>query len=373
MKLVILGAGASFDCIYDYYDDLDYNEWRPPLANEIFDTRIKFRNIITGYPGGRYYLSQINAINDIEDFFQKQWHFLKNNHALELSSAFLNLNYCLAHLMNEITENNKYVGLSNYDVLVQKAYEYSIKHKEDVLFVTFNYDTLLEHSFSKVYTNINSRLEIEDYIKYPIKIIKPHGSANWVKLFNQGNLNTNGKNITDYLFFNKISLREINSKLGKEIKTVTNPLINEVNYGAQKWYTFPQLLIPLKDKDDFILPESHSNYLNNNLNKVDSILIIGWKGTEAKFQKLLCQSLSNKNIEVTSINGGMTGIENVFSPILPKAKFNHYNEFGQLEKADNRKVKHDSENVNRVIYHSSGKFSAYTINTLTEKSIDFFA
>src|SRR5207248_816556 len=107
--------------------------------------------------------SQVNAITDIEDFFQKEWHFLRNNRAIDLSAAFLNLNYCLSHLMHQISEKYKYVGLSNYDILVQKAYQYSIKTKEEVLFITFNYDTLLENSLAKIYFDQNYIWQIEDY------------------------------------------------------------------------------------------------------------------------------------------------------------------------------------------------------------------
>jgi hypothetical protein len=371
MKLVILGAGASFDSIYDFFDDIDVMPWRPPLANEMFDTRLEFRNIIQTYPGSRYFFSQANGINDIEDFFQKQWVFLKSNRAEHLASSLINLNYWLAHLMYQISNNYSNVGLSNYDVLVQKAYEYAIKKKEDVIFVSFNYDTLLEQSMRKIFLSNSDKLQIADYIKFPLKIIKPHGSCNWVRRFNLEYKITQNTSIQDHLFNNKISLREINKNLENEIRcteTIGGIVYDEPNSPR---ICLPQLLIPLKDKDDFILPKEHFDYLRDNIHKVNDILIIGWKGTEAKFQQLLKTSLSSKKINVTSVNANYKDIENVLRPYIINAVFNHYGEPTILVKSDNRKVKGVIENT-RAISHNSGTFSSYIINILQEKTVNFF-
>lgn len=373
MKLVILGAGASFDSIYDFFDQEENMPWRPPLANELFDTRRNFLNIIHNYPGGKYYLSQLNAINDVEDFFQKQWHFIKNNRAVDLASAFINLNYCLSGLMFMISSEYQNIGLSNYDILVQKAYEYALNKKEDVIFVSFNYDTLLEHAVSKIYFGDNRKLNIEDYIKFPLKIIKPHGSCNWVKRFFKEFQVPETQNISDFLFETKMSLREINKNIEPEIYTVDNPL-GGIYYGQpnETWRCFPQILIPLKDKDDFILPESHNKYLEENIWKTSEILIIGWKGTEAKFQNLLSKSLGAKKIKVTSINAGFQQIESVLKPFIPGAEFYHFVEAFSMTKYINTKVKYSNEDHKRLIYHKQGTFSSYMLNILNKNFESFF-
>lgn len=373
MKLVILGAGASFDSVYDFYDEKEFMPWRPPLANELFDTRVDFRNIIESYPGGSYYLSKVNAIQDIEEFFQKQWLFLKNNRAIDLASAFLNLNYCLAHLMFQISNNYKNVGLSNYDILIQSAYEYAISQNEEVIFITFNYDTLLENSFVKLYFGDNRKLDIPDYIKSPLKIIKPHGSCNWVRRFSNEYKIPDTISISNYLFQNKTSLREINKNLEEGIYSVDNPIGGKY-FGdpGQVWNCFPQLLIPLKDKDDFILPKPHNEYLENNIGKVDEILIIGWKGTEAKFQNLLRERIGSRKVSVTSVNAGFTDIENVLAPSLPGAEFYHYKEEARIAKYDNRKVLGGQGLGTTEITKGSGTFSAYTVNIHKQYMTDYF-
>lgn len=373
MKLVILGAGASFDSVYDFFYGKEIMPWRPPLANELFDTREEFLGVIHNYPGGKYYLSQLNAIQDIEDFFQKQWHFIRNNRAIDLAAAFINLNYCLSGLMYKVSSNYQNIGLSNYDLLVQKAYEYAINKKEDVIFVSFNYDTLLEHAVSKIYFGDNRKLDIKEYIKFPLKIIKPHGSCNWVKRFNKNFKAPDSKNISDFLFETKMTLREINRNIEPEIYTVDNPLTG-IYYGEpnETWKCFPQILIPLKDKDDFILPEAHAEYLNNNIWKTNEIMIVGWKGTEAKFQQLLANSLGEKKIKITSINAGFNQIENVLKPFIPGAEFYHFTEPFSMQKYINTKVNYSSEEHRRLIYHKSGTFSSYMLNILNKNFESFF-
>lgn len=373
MKLVILGAGASFDSIYDFYDEHENLPWRPPLANELFDTRLEFRKIIDNYPGGSYYLSQLNAVQDIEDFFQKQWHFLKNNRAVDLAAAFINLNYCLASLMYMISNKYKNIGLSNYDILVQKAYEYAIKRNEDVILVSFNYDTLLENAFNKIYFRDGQKLDIADYIKFPLKIIKPHGSCNWIRRFSHEFKVPDSINVSDYLFDSKTSLRVINQNLEDDIHAVDNPLIGK-DFGEtnQVWNCFPQILIPLKEKDDFILPKSHLKYLEDNICEISDILIIGWKGTEAKFQKLLFSSLGEKQITVTSINAGFQQVESELKPFIPRAKFYHFTESFSMIKYDNTKVKCSDQENRRIINHKAGTFSSYMLNILNKDFQSFF-
>src|SRR6188768_1077515 len=102
MKLVILGAGASFDNINFYYADEPNLSWRPPLANEIFDSRADFINLIHTYPGAAALMSELNNVTDIEDFFQRKWDFAKEHQAKELLANLINIQYYLSHLFQTI-------------------------------------------------------------------------------------------------------------------------------------------------------------------------------------------------------------------------------------------------------------------------------
>lgn len=46
---VIVGAGASYDCVADGATDYD-GSWRPPLTSNLFDLRPGFSEILQKYP-----------------------------------------------------------------------------------------------------------------------------------------------------------------------------------------------------------------------------------------------------------------------------------------------------------------------------------
>src|SRR5690554_5800495 len=116
MKIVILGAGASYDCINRFHDkDHDAHKWRPPLGNDIFGARVNFREIYDKYPGALSLSHSINAGNDIEDFFQNKWELAVDKNDKHTLANIINTQYCLQELFYKISiEYSKNIGSSNY-------------------------------------------------------------------------------------------------------------------------------------------------------------------------------------------------------------------------------------------------------------------
>ncbi len=52
------------------------------------------------------------------------------------------------------------------------------------------------------------------------------------------------------------------------------------------------------------MPLAHRQTLEDNLESVEEILMIGWKGTERVFKELLKKKLGNKEVKITMINNG---------------------------------------------------------------------
>lgn len=365
MKMVIFGAGASFDSIYSYNNNLSNFEWRPPLGNEIFTTRENFKGIFNGYPGVVSLLSYLNAIDDLEDFFQKRYDFTQTYKPKEFIAELINIQFCLQNLFYVISQENYDIGLSNYDIIVNQALEYAIAKNEDVLFVTFNYDLLLEFALRKKYFKFQQReLTTNEYLSTPIKIIKPHGSCNWYRRFNENPFRAD----YDYqyqIFNDKYDFDRINSMLDDEIKVVS--------YAERKnAYYFPQLLIPFKSKDSFIMPKEQREYLEKNLDKIDEILIIGWKGTEYNFLGLLNEKLNKKTIKVTSVNGNSSTIGELLKEYIPNSTIEYFREQFNLISFDNSILSHKDDDKKNLKHHSSGTFSSYTLNVTKGRYKNFF-
>lgn len=218
MKLVILGAGASYDAFYWYRDENTFKNWRAPLANEIFEQRPDFLNIIDTYPGSHSVFSQIGTVGDIEAFFQERYENSVKHGNINVEKQLINLKFFLQHLFYQISEKLNYAGNSNLVKLITHIDDYIAKTKEDVLIISFNYDLLMERALCEhYYGKAKSDYDIGDYLLNKIKLIKPHGSCNWfrVSCINQDTI-TPRMSFSDYLFKNNFTQEYINRQLEKE-------------------------------------------------------------------------------------------------------------------------------------------------------------
>jgi hypothetical protein len=150
--MVVFGAGAS----YDSYSALrpPEHEYRLPLADHLFDRR--FGQFIADFPqchAVATYLQDTGA--DVELVLQNLQDQAKDYPQIEkqLAATRYYLQTMLHHTLARWA--NVTHGLSNYKTLL-----FEIEHRrpaeEDVVLVSFNYDTLLEDALPTVGINITS-------------------------------------------------------------------------------------------------------------------------------------------------------------------------------------------------------------------------
>ena len=137
---------------------------------------------------------------------------------------------------------------------------------------------------------------------------------------------------------------------------------------------FPQLLLPFKSKDDFILPESHKKYLIDKLNEVNDILIIGWKGTEENFLNLLRDRIGNKYepIKTLVVNGIDRSITKSLKKALPNSTIQFFDLIFAKTIWDNTILPYNLATKERNLFHNTGSFSSYTLNVIEKKFKNFF-
>ena len=313
--LVVFGAGASHD--YCYQKDLD---GKPPLTCNLFCD--KYSNLIEKFPGVENLSSQIQQAGDIETYFQRQWDKVFKQHNQQLLNKLIDVQYYLHYLFLGISSQPNYAR-NNYVAFLQFLYDHLIGKgpKEKAMIVTFNYDTLLEKSLERSHNY--SFDSMDDYIDLSRRFIvfKPHGSCNWIRNIDVEfckTLHPKGEpsmeNLHRDIYRNQVSLGRLMQHLAEDI-TLLPP------HNLWSNYYFPQLLIPYKTKDSFVMPETHTIAMETFLGQVDSIFIIGWKGAEEKFKKLLGEKLGNKKILVRYVNNKDDTIEKELRPVLPHAIF----------------------------------------------------
>lgn len=381
MKIVILGAGASYDCINKYHEEgyklEETLKWRPPLGNDILGSRENFRDIYDLYPGAELFSHSINASNDIEEFFQKKWsQAIEKNDNVTLANL-INTQYCFQHLFYEISKQySRNIGVNNYQILVQQAYDYTVQSGEEVAFITFNYDLLLERALLKVFDSTDD-ITLETYTKYSVKIFKPHGSCNWVRRF---------KNFVEYdlvsnLLKQKTSIDELEENLEKEIhinyfnfesfKDSKYKIKDEFflaegsGFNGYKGY-FPQLLIPMKEKDEFVMPKEHEAQMVECLKNMTDLLVIGWKGQEAKFLELIANLDYTQEVNLTAVTCEEKSVENELKRVIRNLNTINFN--GRFY--ERRNVSNDENDI--IHNHEPGSFSSYILNQTRNKKPGFF-
>jgi hypothetical protein len=142
-----------------------------------------------------------------------------------------------------------------------------------VRFVTFNYDTLLEHA-------CRSALRIEmrsvgSYVSPRVgyKVFKPHGSVNWVRT------------VSDASGVEASNVEQSVIALGQRVALAPGfHLIADLGQlQVEGRYVFPALALPVNTKVAFECPDDHMAQLKADIPLVTKLLVVGWSATEPHF------------------------------------------------------------------------------------------
>lgn len=337
-KLIILGAGASYDFSFDI--NAVPIASRPPLAKDLFAK--PYSDIINKYPGAFNLSSEILLADDIEEYFQLQWHKITTTTNPVLFENLINVQFYLHELFDYISNHNFGIRENNYSSLAKQAFEYSINTGEHVAFVSFNYDTLIEESLTKqARIHFNSLNDYVDYQNRNILLFKPHGSWNWIKKAKQHiqiNLSRARRfseiyQFAEHFYNSRTPYRDFIDSFEDNISIYTKVKNVAPTNSHTEISFYPQLLIPYKEKDDFIMPSLHKNCMDHLLSEVEDILIIGWKGSEKKFQQFLHDKLSGKKLNITIVNADSgDSIKDLFNPISLNSSFHTHRTFSEYIK-----------------------------------------
>jgi hypothetical protein len=302
MLMVIFGAGASYDSSPDFSppsipaaqqnfgnspaQSLSREQWRPPLANNLFDNPSQaFSAIVRKYPKLSHILPllrQRSGNKTVEEVLEQLQDESRSNP--EGQRELATVQYYLRDLFFLVT--NKWLDetdrTTNYSTLIRDILRLT-KSGELVCLVTFNYDLLLDNAlFSYDY---KSRQPEDQFQSHPVlKLFKPHGSVDWARrvLLPQGDL-LKPQGIID-------EAEAIRRHLMSDFRRF-NPSEADSNPGRQTF--FPAIAIPVQNKTEetFVWPPNHVTQLQELLPSVTKILIIGWQAREAHFIELLRGSL----------------------------------------------------------------------------------
>lgn len=172
MRLFVFGAGASYGAGSRISTE---SAERPPLTASLFADQYKGSAKAVGLPIGRIddYVNEIAKHPTLEDWLTSKWLAIERVRTETVRDKelfeFGRLTFYIWHVLQYVSKSS-----SSQD-LYRRLVEYIARLDEDVGFVSFNYDTLLDQAIQEVY---GARLDqITEYQRK--KFSKPHGSVNW--------------------------------------------------------------------------------------------------------------------------------------------------------------------------------------------------
>jgi hypothetical protein len=173
------------------------------------------------------------------------------------------------------------------DITNQLALLDQLRHflsgKDFVVFVTFNYDTIIERAFRGIGVPITS---LEDYIKNDQwKLIKLHGSVNWAREIDTS-ISMVGRG-NPYEVAREVIAKADQLQVSDRYRVVTE----YPGGGSADTGLLPALTIPVQTKYEFECPKAHTDALVSVLPQIDRMLLIGWRASEKPFLSLLSNGL----------------------------------------------------------------------------------
>jgi hypothetical protein len=318
MLLVVLGAGASYDAIGNR-SQLPAPErvWAPPLTRDLFGVP-NFLRILNDYPAARGLAEHVRhalAVADrpttLEDELDRAEREAERDPLRR--RALVAMRFYLQDLFKRCSEDwlESQAGLTNQQWLVRTIELWRASRDEPVLWVTFNYDTILDTAIEDHYgVDLAATAGLQAYAadsRYVL--IKLHGSYNWAtrtslapaatwqdslrRLINEaGNYNVIGP------------IRHLGREAGRRVHVAD--LVELVQPGVEL-LSLPAIAIPLRSKDEFACPLEHVARLETLLPSVDRVLSIGWRGAEASFLERL-KSIRQETM-FWVVAGGPTGAD----------------------------------------------------------------
>src|ERR1035437_6504657 len=301
MLMIIFGAGASYDSVPALPPSIS-NRDRPPLADQLFETRPEFTEAMARFPKCQPIIPYLQATGTPVERELERLQTEAQGYPEGLQQLAAIRYYLHSMLWDlELRWNKVAQGVTNYKTLLDQIQRWQ-SHREPVCLATFNYDTMLESALPSVGIKINT---FGDYVgsERHFRLIKLHGSVNWAREIYDLPFPIPDNNLAAN---NKIIDSIADLQISNHYRIVTSSPM-----GKARGALYPALAIPFETKRSFECPEIHLSILRQCVKQVNKLLIIGWRGMEDHFLTLLHDHLSSR-ISVMVVSGSADEAKHTF-------------------------------------------------------------
>lgn len=311
-RMFVFGAGASAHCLFGKDKSERYRSMmRPPLGNEIFDET--YNETIDNFEGAKLSIPLFVARgSDIEGCLEEEWQNLRNAYNPNITARHISLQFYMQTLFHWISADvvRSHYRNNLYSLFANKLQSLLAGKDERVALVSFNYETILDEFVGQIF---NAPFKtMGDYIDYnnrQVLLFKPHGSSNWGWPVTQRNQLQNSNSVFHKALYEARTepweiyyrvLGDFNSMVhnhawgfeGNNHKhrlaryTVNKNKIEVIDHSKGHEY-YPALLMPYRDKDEFVMHYDHNTALQWFAGEMEELYLIGWKGNEELFNRMI--------------------------------------------------------------------------------------
>lgn len=297
---VVIGAGASYDCVEKGTDPNVDTGYRPPLVNELFEDRPKFNAILNRYPKARMASDEIRVKVKKGEPLEKVLRELQRYSKGNPNSDYYQIPLYLQELTYEIS--NRYIGYgvgSKFDTVVR----YIERSKfGKVLYLTLNYDLFLDQSLSVCYNHSFDTMQsyIPDNKKW--LLVKYHGSANWgVKVNNADATKRNAAG----------ALGTIKGKIESDNIIRVLPGGKDDHRFVDGYFHYPAIAVPVEGKTSYVCNDEHVIRARKFIEKCQYFLFIGFSALDEHVLDLLSHAPEMKGFYI--VGGSKDTAKGIFN------------------------------------------------------------
>jgi hypothetical protein len=289
MLMVILGAGASYDAINEIVHGNVNDGVRPPLSEQLVASRSGFSAAALRHPPAVAAIDELRRAVGGGRNLEAQLAVMQARAARSCPPGKLELaalRYYIRDVVGACSSAVESIGFTNHLQLVRTIEQWRYGSDDPVLYVTFNYDTILERALADVLGL--SMKNLDSYVgNRHAHLYKLHGSTNWWHKTGRWIRALDGHTAEAFAIANLADL-DIRGEYVKGAEAFGEEA--QRSAGDMVEVRFPAIAIPVEEKPHFELPPHHEAKLRELLPSVNHVISVGWRGAETHFMDLLAAS-----------------------------------------------------------------------------------
>ena len=143
---------------------------------------------------------------------------------------------------------------------------------EEITYITFNYDTLIEDAFEAVYSVLFDRTDLRSYTERPRRLSKLHGSIGWI-------LRTPEYDGDEALLYQGKDIIGLGERMPEHLVIAPDTTAG-MSRTCTGFYYIPAIAVPLGRKSDFVCPDDQRHAAAEALSTATRLLVVGWAGND---------------------------------------------------------------------------------------------